>query len=66
MLKPVQGSREHGATFFIADDLLVVDKANAKEAVEHLAREFACMPNVRDLETRHQLECFRPIGTRVA
>src|ERR1700733_245625 len=65
MLKPVQRTRKHCAAF-VPDNLLVVKKTNAKKAVEHLACEFARMPDISNLEARQQFEGFRPIGAGIA
>jgi hypothetical protein len=56
---------EHGAPF-VPDDLLVMEKADAEQTIEHFARELAGVPHVSDLETRHQRESFRPVGARIA
>ena len=65
MLKPVVRPREHRPPF-VPDDLLVMQEADPQQAVEHFARELRCVPDVRDLEARHQFEGFGPVGARVA
>ena len=43
-----------------------MDEADPQQAVQHLAREFGSVPDVGDLEARHQFEGFGPVGARVA
>ena len=65
MLKPVVRPREDRPAL-VPDDLLVVQEADPQQAVEHLAREHRGVPDVSDLEARHQFECFGPVGPGVA
>ena len=58
------GPREHGPAF-VPDDLLGIEKADAEQAIQHLAGEDGRMPHVRDLQTRHQFKGLGPIGARV-
>jgi hypothetical protein len=44
----------------------VVKKANAKQPVQNLAREFRCVPDVGHLETRDEREGIGPVSARVA
>ena len=65
MLKPVERPREHRPPL-VPDNLLMMLEADPQKAVQHLAREHRCMPDVSDLETRDQFERLRPVGARVA
>ena len=65
MLKPVVRPREHRPAL-VPDDLLGVQEADAQQAVENLAREHRGVPDVSDLQARHQFEGLRPVGARVA
>ncbi len=64
MLKPIVGPGQYGPAF-VPNDLLVMQKADAQQAIENFPRELRGMPHIRHLETRHQRECFRPICTSV-
>ena len=64
VLEPVMRSREHRAAL-VPNDLLMVQEADAKQAIEHLARKFAGVPDVADLEVWDERERFRPIGASV-
>jgi len=48
MLKPIQRTRQNCSTL-VPDDLLVMVEPDAQKAIKHLAGEFACVPDVRDL-----------------
>ncbi len=65
MLKPIVRAGQN-CSLLIPDYLLVVQEADAQQAIQHLARENARVPNVRDLQAGHEREGFRPVGTRVA
>ncbi len=64
VLKPVVRAREH-CPALVPDDLLVVQEADAQQAIKNLASELRSVPDVRHLETRNQREGFGPIGARV-
>ncbi len=63
--KPIGRSRKHRSAL-IPDDLLMMEEANPQQPVQHFASELGRMPHVRHLETRHELERLRPVGSRVA
>ena len=65
MLEPVMSPSENRAAL-VPDNLLLVQKADAQKPVEHFAREYRGVPNVRDLQAGHELESVGPIGARVA
>ena len=65
MLIPVVRPREDRPAL-VPDDLLGVEEADPQQAVQHFAREHRCVPDVGDLEARHQFEGFGPIGAGVA
>src|SRR5260370_4824529 len=64
VLKPGVRAREH-CPALVPDDLLVVQEADAQQAIKNLASELRSVPDVRHLETRNQREGFGPIGARV-
>src|SRR5579871_1813262 len=64
MLEPIVSSREDRAAL-VPNDLLMVQEADAQQPIEHLAREFAGVPDVADLEAWDERERFRPIGASV-
>jgi hypothetical protein len=64
MLKPVERPGEHRPPR-VPDDLLVVNEADAQQAIEHLAREFARVPDEGRFETRNERERVTPVGSAV-
>ena len=65
MLIPILGAREHRPAF-VPDDLLRIRKADPLEAIEHFPREDRSVPDVSDLQTRHERKSLRPVRARVA
>ena len=65
MLEPVMSSRQDRSAF-IPDDLLMVDEADPEEAIEHLARKLAGVPDVGHLESGNESKSIGPVGARVA
>src|ERR1041385_5601058 len=61
MLEPVMRPRENCAPL-VPDELLMVEKTNSQQTVEHFARELRCVPHIRRLEARYVLKRFGPIG----
>src|ERR1035441_9503367 len=60
MLEPVMRSGEHRAAL-VPDDLLVVQEADLKQAIEDLAGERRGMPDIADFQTGNQCKCLGPI-----
>ena len=63
--KPVRCPRENGSAL-VPNDLLVVQEADAEEAIEHFASEYRGVPHVADLQAGHERERVAPIGARIA
>ena len=58
-------SGEHRAAL-VPDDLLMVEKADPQQAIENLAGELRCMPDVAHFQAGNQRKCLGPVGARVA
>ena len=43
-----------------------MDEPDAQEAVQHLPRKLRGVPDIGDLEARHQFERLGPVGPRVS
>src|SRR4051794_3265328 len=65
VLIPVVGPRQDRSSL-VPDDLLRVKKPDPDEPVEDLPGEHRGVPDVRDLETWHELECRGPVRAGVS
>jgi hypothetical protein len=64
MLIPVMRSGQDDPAL-VPNDLLRIKKIETQQAIQDFACVERCVPHVSDLQTRHKLERFRPIGSRV-
>src|ERR1019366_3383660 len=46
--------------------LLRVEEADSLKSVQDIPGKDTRVPDIRHLNARHKLECFRPIGSRIA
>src|ERR1019366_4276982 len=64
VLIPVVGSGEHNPAL-VPNDLLGIEEADPQQTIQHLPCEDRGVPNVGGLQTSHELERCRPVGTSV-
>src|ERR1035437_8406773 len=65
VLKPVERPRQDRAPL-VPNNLLMMFEADAQQAVQNLARELRGVPDVRNLQARHEFESLGPVGPRVS
>jgi hypothetical protein len=58
-------ARQHGTTL-VPNDLLRIKESDAKQSIQHLAREQGSVPDVGNLNTWRQRKGLRPIRPGVS